>query len=406
MPNYSVTTPDNQNVSVTAPPNADSSSIFSFVKDALFGGSSQTSQPSAPIDTSVLSNPYIGNPNLSRQAARAGVGTRPDNFTGPSTAFLGGLLGTAPDEQGGSVLDPSSARNSSNAAMAGYGLGSVLQSLPLVKGLFSLGDAASDALSFASRSAKIRPPQPLPQRPFSSDYNPENFAQPNGSQLTTDIGGNPLTARYVAGRRSVGGGDQALNSGEINDILGLLDVPSTRVPAREIGGDAGRYGRVTSPDGEVTNRIRIDQGLDSADLVNVQSHEFGHAINDMAGVYNPATKYGQIPTNGIVGQLDHNYDLLNNRQLGNPAVPRKPRQQATPGTGEYPKSDWDAEKLAEAVRGYATDPNYFKTVAPDVAARVREFVNINPRLKNIVQFNSAGAGLGFGLLGSNDDPAN
>ena len=65
MPNYSVTTPDNQNVSVTAPPNADSSSIFSFVKDALSGGSSQQST-SAPSQ-SVLGSIYSYGDGLKRQ---------------------------------------------------------------------------------------------------------------------------------------------------------------------------------------------------------------------------------------------------------------------------------------------------------------------------------------------------
>ena len=51
------------------------------------------------------------------------------------------------------------------------------------------------------------------------------------------------------------------------------------------------------------------------------------------------------------------------------------------------------------MRAYMTDPNYMKTVAPKTAARIREFVNPNPRLNKTIQFNSLLApALGSGLL--------
>ena len=222
MPNYSVTTPDNQNVSVTAPPNADSSSIFSFVKDALFGGSSQ---PSAPIDTSALSRPYIGNPNLSRQAARAGVGTRPDNFTGPATAFLGGLLGTAPDEQGGSVLDPSSARNSPNAAMAGYAIGGALQAAPLwqAAGLSShLAETAGTGLERYMSATGMQ--QNIIQSPFmrpsvANAANPyAGLAGPDKSNMTRYMAKmqNPQFAEREGLRESGASASTTTASGGVN----------------------------------------------------------------------------------------------------------------------------------------------------------------------------------------------
>ncbi len=36
------------------------------------------------------------------------------------------------------------------------------------------------------------------------------------------------------------------------------------------------------------------------------------------------------------------------------------------------------------------DPNYMKTVAPRTAKRIRMYVNDDPLLKNIIQFNSIG----------------
>ena len=57
--------------------------------------------------------------------------------------------------------------------------------------------------------------------------------------------------------------------------------------------------------------------------------------------------------------------------------------------------------MAEAIRAYMADPNYLKTVAPEVAARIRAAVNTDPILSPHIQFNSlagllaAGAGGGF-----------
>ena len=354
-----------------------------------------------------LLDAYFGNANISRQGARAGVGTRQDNFTGPATAFLGGLLGTAPDQQGGSVLDPGSAINSPNAANAGFMLGTAAQILPLIKGAFSLGNGAADALSFASRSVKIRAPEPLPQRPFSDDYDPQNFTQPYGSRITTDIDGNPISpGAIIVGRRVGGGVDEGLSRSDQDRITGALGISRDAVAARYLPKNSvGSYTSGVTPDGYPVRQIKIYKGLNPEESSNVQSHEFGHAINDIAGVYDPATKYGQIPTNGITAQLNHNYDLLNNRQIGDPLIPRLPSKQATPGIDGYSPSEWDAEKMAEAIRGYGTDPNYFKTVAPDVAARVREFVKNNPYLKDIVHFNSVGPALGVGLLGASNNDA-
>lgn len=47
--------------------------------------------------------------------------------------------------------------------------------------------------------------------------------------------------------------------------------------------------------------------------------------------------------------------------------------------------------MAEAIRAYLANPNYLKTVAPDVAARIRSSVNANPELSPHIQFNANGA---------------
>jgi len=49
------------------------------------------------------------------------------------------------------------------------------------------------------------------------------------------------------------------------------------------------------------------------------------------------------------------------------------------------------EYMAEAIRAYMVDPNYIKTVAPQTAARIRQYVNSEPRLNHVIQFNSGGS---------------
>jgi hypothetical protein len=44
-----------------------------------------------------------------------------------------------------------------------------------------------------------------------------------------------------------------------------------------------------------------------------------------------------------------------------------------------------------------TDPNYFKTVAPKTAARIRKVVNEHPYIRHALQFNSLGP---IGLAGA------
>ncbi len=56
------------------------------------------------------------------------------------------------------------------------------------------------------------------------------------------------------------------------------------------------------------------------------------------------------------------------------------------------------EYMAEGIRAYLTDPNYLKTVAPDTAKRIRQFVNDHPQLRHIIQFNAVPSALGAGMI--------
>ena len=344
----------------------------------------------APDDApaGLLNTPFIGNPNITRQAARAGVGTRPDNFTGPASAFLGGLFGTAPDEQGGSVLDPASARNSPNAANAGFMLGTAAQVAPLVKGLLSLGKAVPEALSFASRSAKMEAPRPVPQRPFSDDY-PSASASNGSGQLTADIEGRTLGAQYVAGRRMVGGPDQAIDAAGIEKLAGLLGAKTRFANASDdIGTDLGRYVVGSDRDGNALRQILLSPSLTAQQAPHVYAHEVGHLVDNL-------TFGQQIPTAGVKREASQVYSDLNSTMY----VP-KGKIGATPQTFGYKGDNIPAELNAEGLRAYMQNPNYFKSTAPNLAARYREYVNNNPNINQVLQLNSAGAGLGAGLLGS------
>lgn len=254
--------------------------------------------------------------------------------------------------------------------------------------------AARSEATARSRSAKMLDPKPVPQRPFNDDY-PQAVGGNDGSRIAADIEGRPLTARYIAGRRVVGGPDQALDRVGVDDVGRLLGVTAERAPASgQLNGDAGRYVRSRTADGNTSRRILIDQSLTPDQAAKVQSHELGHTIDDMVfGLIGP--KGSKIPTDGISQELRKVYSDLNS--LG--YVP-KGKLGASPKGFGYPANQTDSELMAEAIRAYMVDPNYLKSVAPKTAARIREYVNSNPNLNSTIQFNSIGGGLiGGGLLG-------
>ena len=74
---------------------------------------------------------------------------------------------------------------------------------------------------------------------------------------------------------------------------------------------------------------------------------------------------------------------------------------ATPEMFGYRGDDIAREKWADAIGSYLVDPNWIKTNYPDVGARIRQQVNTNPNLKDVIQFNSL-APLGVGLLDYQD----
>jgi len=113
----------------------------------------------------------------------------------------------------------------------------------------------------------------------------------------------------------------------------------------------------------------------------VLSHEFGHVIHFAAA--------RQIPTAGLEHELVPMYNTLNNPRLtpnGLHADPAAPLE--TPQIRGYSDADAPYEYMSEAIRAYAADPNWFKTVAPQTAQRIREYWNNHPKWGRFLQFNA------------------
>ncbi|MDX0461484.1 hypothetical protein GOC73_17455 [Sinorhizobium medicae] len=260
---------------------------------------------------------------------------------------------------------------------------------PVDKALGMTAEKTQDAGFLASRSARIYDPPVKQPRPFEADYRPGDprheaaggIADESG-RLRLDMDGRPLTARYVAGRTVVGGGDTGL-SAEAYDELGKAGTGGRpeAVAKSAIAGDAGRY--VVDRDrrsGDVLSQdIFYDESLPADKAGRVVAHELAHAIDAIAG---------KMPTDGIDKELRTIYNDLNN--------PQSYGKRFGPEQNKYWGEHVRNELVAEAIRAYMAAPNYIKTVAPKAAARIRQYVNTHPKLKNTIQFNSIG---GFGVTG-------
>ena len=133
---------------------------------------------------------------------------------------------------------------------------------------------------------------------------------------------------------------------------------------------------------------------DKADMV--YAHELGHVIDEIAG---------QIPTEGLSGELKGVYNSLNNPNRTRGGLDAAPTARPmTPQRRGYDREEAPREYMVEAIRAYMTDPNFFKTVAPKTAAAIRAAVNAHPSLSKIIQFNAAG-GLAAMNGSDSDSPA-
>ena len=122
--------------------------------------------------------------------------------------------------------------------------------------------------------------------------------------LTQTIDGKPITARYVVGRRMVGGEDQALAPAQYDAVTtgSIGSVPEAVAAGTLPRGSVGAYRVGRGADGPERS-IGILNSLSPQSASMVASHEMGHMIDDLSGI---------IPTSGLSSELRPLYNSLNN----------------------------------------------------------------------------------------------
>lgn len=268
--------------------------------------------------------------------------------------------------------------------------------------LFSKGFRGVSANeNLVSKSPLMYDPPHVPPRDLAADY-PHGAPIDERGQITHDIEGRPLTARWIVGRsrvddvRGMGGGQsQAFPSEELVSLAkATTSEGSSLVAPRSLGQDVGRT-VIDAKTGKPV-AVYVANNLPAKETGQVLAHEIGHAINAHAG---------KIPASGLLAELKPLYNTLNNpnrsRDGSAAAAWGKP---FTPTALGYSKSEKPLEYMAEAFRAYLTNPDYIKTAAPKTAARIRKYVNDHPELSKIIQFNSIAA-LGSSLPDQQQEPS-
>lgn len=156
-----------------------------------------------------------------------------------------------------------------------------------------------------------------------------------------------------------------------------------RIPQESIGPEefgATGYNEVTKK----PTYIRLSDALtDQKTFNDVYGHEIGHAIDQMVG---------EIPITGVEKEARDVFHTLNTGKENSAAI-------MGPEQFRYDAENVPRELMAESIRAYMENPNYLKTVAPNVAKRIREHVNGNPDINKNIQFNALGDGSGMADIG-------
>ena len=242
----------------------------------------------------------------------------------------------------------------------------------------------------ASRTADnannfIHQPPRLMLRAFSRDY-PNRVRTDAQGRLLTDMEGRPLEAEFIAGRRRPGEVDKALSPADIRTAakqrlgIEISLVPPSFLPQ----GTAGQYFQINSKKNGLTRHIWVSDKYPPFDRNMITAHEFGHAIDYIVG------ELSNILVPNEIAELRRVYGTLRSG-----SAPLAFLYQ--PELVGYQPHKVNKELVAEGVRAYMTNPNYFKTVAPKTAISIRSLVNNSPILRKIIQFNSLTAA---GLMGA------
>lgn len=229
-------------------------------------------------------------------------------------------------------------------------------------------------------------------RPFSADYaNPVRgqHYDPTTGKLLLTIDGDAIGAdAAVVGRQTLNKRDRPLPASKRDDItIATTGKGPTIKPMQS--GDLGQFENVPTSrvqkqinNGGYESEVTVDSGLSKNDAGLVQDHENGHAINNMVGTVITWLKNGKLKipyrdipiTPEMEPELETVYRDVNGNKM--------------PKDFGYLPRDEPSELMAEAVRAYMENPNYFKTVAPNTAKQIRAYVNSHPLLKDHILFNA------------------
>lgn len=202
-----------------------------------------------------------------------------------------------------------------------------------------------------------------------------------------DIEGRPLVARYVVGRAGTREGEQSLPSAAIAEIIqkqtgrGIAVVPQVTSGRNDLGNLV--VNKITGQ----PLRVEVRSDLTPRNLDQVVRHEFGHMLDEMSG---------QIPIDGLSKELGpiYHYGIEGRDRAAN---------WTRPDHIGYSKDEASREYMAEAIRQYMAAPDTLKIRAPKTAARIRKYINENPKLKDFIQFNSIIPVGGLGLMSMYQD---
>jgi hypothetical protein len=289
--------------------------------------------------------------------------------------------------------------------------------------------ALPSAQTLAARSPQEYNLPEMPQRRFDADYKngvPEGWSDEAGN-LKYTMDGDPIHARWVVGRKVVGGDDEAFPPEELNALATRLtgrapENISRSDPRSPLQGEHGALFMQFAGEEPDAPYLRQD-GITLADDLSPEAarltlgHEIGHSIDVHAAppetlADHDAGRFGTRPDNALVNQ--QLYRVYRDRMA-------PWREHFGPTDSRYTGVEAPAELWAEGRNAYLTNPNYMKTVAPDAAKVIRESWNSHPVFSRFLQFNALpplAAGLGGaigGALGwfsgggtdeSSQDPAN
>jgi len=252
-----------------------------------------------------------------------------------------------------------------------------------------LGAQATRGVS--SDLPSMYPPPPKPPRALTDDYRNGIPADSLG-RLTRTIDGDPLVAENVAGWTKVGEPQRGLSQ---EQVLTMMEKLLGKPPEYKRASEMGNYVAKTEyhPTTGMPTRVVISEGVEPDALRNIQRHEASHVIEQTAGL---------ISRDGLTKELNSLYGSLNNPKRD--GLDAYPGDVYTPWHRKYRPEEVDREYIAEAIRAYLTDPNYIKTVAPNVAAAIRRAVNSNPLTAPYIQFNSLPFPKYAGLERPSDQP--